>query len=339
MQNIAFVITKSEVGGAQSWVLEQVKLFQADYNITLITSEPGWLTESISCSNIVIIPQMRKMTSIAAIYFMCKFLKENKIDIVIASSANAGLYTRLARIFTKFRCVYVSHGWSCLYNGKLLKSIFCYVERILSHLTDTIWCVSKSDEVKAVNEIGIRQEKIITSLNAITPLAPRLDRPCENKILFLGRLTHPKRPDLICRVAEKNPHYKLDIVGDGEFSNKLISQYSNCENIKFLGEITSFNKFDQYDVFVLTSDSEGLPMSALEAATAGLPLVLSDVGGCNEIIDGNGLLVTNSESSLVSALENIFTNYAVFYATAQNGKGKFDINNKKDEYRKIILGC
>ncbi|WP_050883150.1 glycosyltransferase, partial [Yersinia intermedia] len=306
---------------------------------TLITSEPGWLTESISCSNIVIIPQMRKMTSIAAIYFMCKFLKENKIDIVIASSANAGLYTRLARIFTKFRCVYVSHGWSCLYNGKLLKSIFCYVERILSHLTDTIWCVSKSDEVKAVNEIGIRQEKIITSLNAITPLAPRLDRPCENKILFLGRLTHPKRPELICRVAEKNPHYKLDIVGDGEFSNKLISQYSHCENIKFLGEITSFNKFDQYDVFVLTSDSEGLPMSALEAATAGLPLVLSDVGGCNEIIDGNGLLVTNSESSLVSALENIFTNYAVFYAAAQNGKGKFDINNKKDEYRKIILGC
>jgi glycosyltransferase involved in cell wall biosynthesis len=131
----------------------------------------------------------------------------------------------------------------------------------------------------------------------------------------------------------------LDIVGDGEFYNELVSRYSDCENIKFLGEITSFNKFDQYDVFVLTSDSEGLPMSALEAATAGLPLVLSDVGGCNEIIDGNGLLVTNSESSLVSALENIFTNYAAFYAAAQNRKGKFDINNKKDEYRKIILGC
>lgn len=79
-------------------------------------------------------------------------------------------------------------------------------------------------------------------------------------------------------------------------------------------------------------------MSALEAATAGLPLVLSNVGGCNEIIDRNGLLITNSEESLSAALENIFTNYDVFYSVAQDKKNKFDISSKKEEYSRIILG-
>ncbi|EKN3564105.1 glycosyltransferase [Yersinia enterocolitica] len=338
MQKVAFVITKSEIGGAQSWVAEQVRLFRNDCNIILITSEYGWLTESISCDKIIVIPQLKKMTSIKAIYMVCKVLKENDIDIVVASSANAGLYSRLARVFMRFRCIYVSHGWSCLYNGRILKSLFCMVERFLSYLTDVIWCVSKSDELKAINEIGIKRNKIITSLNSITPLPGRDNRPCENKILFLGRLTHPKRPDLICKVVADNSQYKLDIVGAGDYYDSLVNKYSASDNIKFLGEINSFNRFNEYDVFVLTSDSEGLPMSALEAATAGLPLVLSNVGGCNEIIDRNGLLITNSEESLSAALENIFTNYDVFYSVAQDKKNKFDISSKKEEYSRIILG-
>ncbi|HDL8075826.1 TPA: glycosyl transferase, partial [Yersinia enterocolitica] len=59
MKNIAFVITKSIIGGAQGWVLEQVKLLKDDCKIILITSEPGWLTETIVCDKIVIIPEIR----------------------------------------------------------------------------------------------------------------------------------------------------------------------------------------------------------------------------------------------------------------------------------------
>ncbi|CQH43137.1 glycosyltransferase [Yersinia frederiksenii] len=338
MQNIAFVITKSEVGGAQSWLLEQVKLFRDSYKITLITSEPGWLTESISCDEIIFIPQLRKIISIKAIYLIYKAIKDNNIDVVVASSANAGLYSRLARIFTKFRCVYVSHGWSCLYNGRILKPVFCAIERLLSYLTDVIWCISKSDETKAINEIGIKRHKIITSLNSITPLPARPSQPCKNKILFLGRLTHPKRPELICNVVADNHQYSLDVVGDGEYFSSLVSKYKKHSNIKFLGEIKNFKRFHDYDVFVLTSDSEGLPMSALEAATAGLPLILSDVGGCKEIIDGNGVLITNTEQSLSSALSYIFSSYDDFYHLAHLDKSKFDISNKKDEYSKIIIG-
>lgn len=338
MKNIAFVITKSIIGGAQGWVLEQVKLLKDDCKIILITSESGWLTETIVCDKIVILPEIRKMASIKAIYVLYKTLKENKIDIVVSSSANAGLYSRLVRLFLRFRGVYVSHGWSCIYNGNVLKFIFCYIERLLSYITDVVWCVSQSDADKAIKIIGIKPEKIITQLNAITPLTERPNRPCQNKIIYVCRLAYPKRPDLILKVAAANPNFDLDIVGDGEYFQDLKKEYSSYDNIHFYGEIKGFDRFHEYDVFVLTSESEGLPMAAIEATSASLPVILSDVGGCSEVVDKNGILIGNTIEELNSALNTVFSNYDSFYKEAQKQKNKFDINSVKDKCRKIILG-
>ncbi|CNH16934.1 glycosyltransferase [Yersinia pekkanenii] len=338
MKNVAFVITKSIIGGAQGWVIEQVKLLKEDCRVILITSEPGWLTETIVCDKVVIIPEIRKMASIKAIYALYKTLKENKIDIVVSSSANAGLYSRLARLFLRFRGVYVSHGWSCIYNGNVLKSVFCYIEKLLSNITDVIWCVSQSDADKAVNIIGIKPEKIVTQLNAITPLVERPDRPHQNKIIYVCRLAYPKRPDLMLKVAVANPQYHLDIVGDGEYYHDLKKEYNSYENIHFYGEIKGFDKFNEYDVFVLTSESEGLPMAAIEATSASLPVILSNVGGCGEVVDQNGILIENTTAALDAALNTVFSNYDSFYKGAQKQKNKFNINNVKDKCREIILG-
>lgn len=338
MKTIAFVITKSIIGGAQGWVLEQVKLLKDDCKIILITSEPGWLTETIVCDKVVIIPEIRKMASVKAIYSLYKTLKENNVDVVVSSSANAGLYSRLARLFLRFRGVYVSHGWSCIYNGNLLKFIFCYIEKLLSNITDVVWCVSQSDADKAVNIIGIKPEKIVTQLNAITPLTERPDRQCQNKIIYVCRLAYPKRPDLILKVAAANPQYDLDIVGDGEYYQELKKEFDSYENIHFYGEIKGFDKFSEYDVFVLTSESEGLPMAAIEATSASLPVILSNVGGCGEVVDQNGILIENTTEELESALNTVFANYDSFYKAAQKQKNKFDINNVKDKCREIILG-
>jgi glycosyltransferase involved in cell wall biosynthesis len=338
MKNIAFVITKSIIGGAQGWVLEQIKLLKDDCRIILITSESGWLTETVICDKIFIIPEIKKMASIKAIYSLYKVLRENKIDVVVSSSANAGLYSRLVRLFLHFRGVYVSHGWSCIYNGNILKFIFCYTEKLLSNITDVVWCVSQSDADKAVNIIGIKPEKIVTQLNAITPLAERSDRPCQNKIIYVCRLAYPKRPDLMLKVAAVNPHFNLDIVGDGEYYQDVVKEYSRYKNIHFYGEIKGFNKFNDYDVFVLTSESEGLPMAAIEAISASLPVVISNVGGCGELVDQNGILISNNTEDLERALNAIFSNYSLFYKFAQRQKNKFDINNVKYKCIEIIFG-
>jgi glycosyltransferase involved in cell wall biosynthesis len=52
----------------------------------------------------------------------------------------------------------------------------------------------------------------------------------------------------------------------------------------------------------LISDSEGLSLSALEAMSSELPIILSDVGGCFELIDKNGILVKNNLDDIKKAI-------------------------------------
>lgn len=338
MNNIAFIVTKSEIGGAQTWTNEMMKLVRNDSSVHLITSEEGWLTEQGNFDNILILPQLKKHFSLTGYFALLKYIKNEKIRVMIASSANAGIYSRMAKLFTRFRCVYVSHGWSCIYNGGTLKLLFIKIEKYLSHLTDVIWCVSKSDEEKARNVIGIRQNKIITLTNSIPKMKCKENHENNRKIVFVGRLTHPKRPELLADVVRKHPDIQLDVVGGGDYLEKLRDQFKDCANINFLGEIKSFNNYSDYDLFALISDSEGLPMSGLEAHTAGIPLLISDVGGCKELIDKNGIIVSNVSKEIEQGLLDIFDKYDIYLAAAQLEKKKFDFNSYSSAYKRLILG-
>lgn len=338
MKNVGFIVTKSEIGGAQTWVNEISNLIKEECNIFLITSEEGWLTHKDVFAGVFVIPGIKKYFDFLTLFKLRKILKENNISTLIASSANAGVYARLVRLLVDFKCIYVSHGWSCLYNGGRLKSIFCIVEKYLSLLTDVIWCVSKSDEKKAIEKIGIKETKIITVSNSV-PQMPRCNnKQLQYKVLFVGRLTHPKRPELLANVISNKPQYSLHVVGGGERLESLKKQFSECENIHFLGEVNNFYNYHEYDLFSLISDSEGLPMSGLEAHTAAIPLLLSDVGGCFELIEGNGVLVENTEDDIGYKLDKIFDDYENYREQAIRASGKFVIENYASAYKSIILG-
>lgn len=337
MKKIAFIVTKSEIGGAQTWTNEMMKLVKNEGSVYLITSEDGWLTEQNNFEKVLILPQLKKHFSFSGYISLLKFIRKENIDVMIASSANAGIYSRMARLISKFKCIYVSHGWSCIYNGGMLKSVFIKIEKYLSYITDVIWCVSRSDEDKAIRIIGINKCKIKTLTNSVVQMKEKEGNDCHKKIIFVGRLTYPKRPDLLINVVAKHPDMKLDIVGGGEYLKTLKETNKDISNINFLGEVKGFNNYSNYDLFVLVSDSEGLPMSGLEAHTAGIPLVLSNVGGCTELIEGNGLLVNNTEQDVERSIISIFDNYDDYLLKSRETKGKFVFDSYADEYKKLIL--
>ena len=306
MKKVLFIVTKSENGGAQKWVKEQVEILKDKFELYLVTDEEGWLVRNTEVSKYMTDIKIRKRFSISFLIEFYKFLKDNNIDLIVASSANAGIYSRLSKIFYRTKVIYVGHGWSSIYNGGRLKWLFTRIEKILGVFTDSILCVSESDYNRAKNEIGINEKKLKLIKNKIMPM-PRQEQE-ENippKILSVARFRAPKRNDLIIE-SVKTLDVELFMVGDGPLREKL--EKLKNDKIHFLGEIDGFDEFYKYDVFVLISESEGMPLSAIEAMSAGLPLVLSNVGGCPELIEGNGVLVENDIDSIVDGIKTALNN-------------------------------
>ena len=94
---------------------------------------------------------------------------------------------------------------------------------------------------------------------------------------------------------KKVPGIRLIMVGDGPLSD-IIKKRSGEEDLKgsvsFTGIVNDVSgSLAEGDVFVLSSDYEGLPLAALEAMAAGLPILSTDVGGMADIVTDNGYLV------------------------------------------------
>lgn len=309
--NILFTISSSEVGGAQRWVRDQAIVVSDIGKPYLATNSEGWLVNSFEFEGVLLHKGFSKYLSLACLASLVRFIRESNIQLIVASSASAGVLSRLASLLTGVPVVYISHGWSAVYQGGLLKPLLCFSEKILSQVTHKIVCISQSDFNVAMEVININKSKLVLLPNRVLG-SPRQEKTLSKrnslpKVLTVSRLAHPKRVDLLVN-AMACMRAELCVVGAGPLSNQLADLGEPLDNVSFLGEIAGFNRFSDYDVFALISDSEGMPMSALEAMGAGLPLVLSNIGGCPSLIDGNGCLVENDIHSIRLGLEKVIDN-------------------------------
>jgi glycosyltransferase involved in cell wall biosynthesis len=129
----------------------------------------------------------------------------------------------------------------------------------------------------------------------------------------VARLTEVKRQDVLlrgfARLRMRMPETHLVVVGDGPLMGQLQGQARDL-GIERLVHFTGYQAeperfYEVMDVFALTSRSEGMPQTILEAAAAGVPVVASAVGGIPEVVeDGQtGLLFRPGEDcALANAL-------------------------------------
>lgn len=117
----------------------------------------------------------------------------------------------------------------------------------------------------------------------------------------LGRLTEQKDYKTFivaaARILGSSKNCEFFIAGDGNLREELLQaaqQYGIEKNFHFLGyRKDTVNLLKLMDIFVLSSLDEGLPMAMLEAMAAGLPIVVTRVGGIPQVVinDHNGLVV------------------------------------------------
>ncbi|MGD8525765.1 MAG: glycosyltransferase [Thioalkalispiraceae bacterium] len=103
------------------------------------------------------------------------------------------------------------------------------------------------------------------------------------------------------KIANSFSNAVLVLIGDGEEFNNIKNLIDNLQlenNVLMLGERQGASKYLQYfDVFILSTKTEGYSMALLEASAAGLPLIATNVGGNSEIITSNynGYLVKQND--------------------------------------------
>lgn len=140
--------------------------------------------------------------------------------------------------------------------------------------------------------------------------------------------------------ASKKISFKLKdriefvFVGEGPDSTELSSSINiesidkfETVNIKYIGIVEDAGNsiIPRFDVVVLPSLSEGLPMVLLEAIRSGIPILATGVGGIPEIlVDGEtGLLVERDPETIANAIEKLFTNVSLYTQMSANCRRKF----------------
>jgi glycosyltransferase involved in cell wall biosynthesis len=139
---------------------------------------------------------------------------------------------------------------------------------------------------------------------------------------------------------------RLVIVGEGPLRGeleKLAAEVAPPESVSFAGYQAEPERWlAEMDVFALTSRSEGLPVSILEAWAAGVPVVASAVGGVPELIaDGEtGLLFPpGDEAALADCLERLLADRGLAERLARAGRERvereFSLARMAETYQRL----
>jgi glycosyltransferase involved in cell wall biosynthesis len=190
---------------------------------------------------------------------------------------------------------------------------------LFKHLSRVVW---QRARCVVANSPGLRdralaaspQERILVVPNGVDA---RTFRPAARtgdslRVLSVARLVGGKGLEYLVRACSelRNDGVSLTLVGGGpdEPNLRRLARESGSDNIRFAGTVPHDRIADHYrhaDVFVLPSLSEGLSNSVLEAMACGLPLLLTDTSGTQQMLrDGvNGFVIgERSAADIVGSL-------------------------------------
>lgn len=146
---------------------------------------------------------------------------------------------------------------------------------------------------------------------------------------YIGQLISRKGLDVLLRALTTFPdqRWKLFLVGDGPQRlelEQLTIRLGLVEHVYFVGFRQERLDFLRgFDVFVLPSRLEGIPRCLMEAMAAGIPIVASDIPGCNDLVQDSdtGLLFpVDNEEYLAKAIERMMKDKDLYDSVAGSAK-------------------
>jgi len=183
--------------------------------------------------------------------------------------------------------------------------------------------ISEAGLAIAREKTGVLHNQHLHVLHLGIEVPPTLDSNHPNRPIpvlccagsLIPRKGHRVLLDALADLKSRNHDFRLRIVGDGVLRSALESKCRELglsDRVDFLGSVTRAELISTYakneiDVFVLASFDEGIPVSAMEACSYGIPCIVTDVGGVKELLrDGAGILVPPGDPvALANAIESL----------------------------------
>ena len=273
------------------------------------------------------------------------YIKREKPDVVVSFMAQNTAISGLACLGTGVR--YIA---SERIDPACVKRNFAYKK-----LIDILY--AKADSVifqtkRARDYFGAKiQKNGVIIGNPIKVACNASDNPAK-KIVAVGRLTYQKNHKMLINafkeLSKLHREYILEIYGEGEERRNLSEQITllGLEDKVFLrgNQLDIHEKIKDAQMFVLSSDFEGLSNALLEAMMMGIPCVSTDCAGSDEVIVNreNGILVpVGDEKKLTDAIIELAEDDSLRKKIVANGKvstEQFRVVNIIDKWVKVIEG-
>jgi len=288
--NIWLLLDSRSPGGIESHVLQlAVGLHNHNEEVTVVFfSNYGDhpLRNALQKQGISSISLDGKITS------LYKAIRQEQPSVIHTHGYKAGIVGRiLARLFK----IPVASTYHAGESTSGLLGFYCWLDRLTAILADRIFAVSPQIASHLPNATQVSDNFIDTHNVQIS---------MQNQIAFVGRLSKEKGPDIYLLLARQFPQLDFHIYGDGPMAIEL--QDSAPGNTYFHGQQEDMTSiWQKIGLLVMPSRHEGLPMAALEAMARGIPVLASNVGALDQLIDSgtNGwLTIPGNSHELVNRL-------------------------------------
>lgn len=363
-KKILIIVTKGEVGGAQQFVFNLAKgTHEKGCDITVGFGDGGFLPDKLKAENIKYhqFKHLKRTNSFLLNFLFIlelrRYINQNEFSIVHFNSTNSlfgAIGAKLSKI--KPRTIFTFHGLSYLDAGSnknfLIKLVFyLFFKFCLLFVDKNIFiCHANLDYAKkiklvkngvvihnGIENIYLNKEKSTKFLSSI------IDGDLKNKKIIgsIGRLAYPKNYEFLIKAASKlcqqNDNFVFVIIGEGperKKYEKLIRQYNLEKNFFLPGEIKDASLYIKaFDLFVLTSKFEGMPITLLEALDANVETVASQVGGVKELLsDDESIYQSDNLDDFIKKVQNRIAGQKK--TNIDSRKKYFSIEKMVNEYMK-----
>lgn len=310
-KRVLHLLSSNSFSGAENVVctiIENDKDYEMYY-----CSKPGPIVKILKDKKINYLP-IKKLSP--------KLIKEvcvdNQIDILHAHDYKASFWAALSgfkgKIIAHVHCnPEFSHNWN----------LFTLAYKMVMNRFDNIIFVSNEAKNQAIY-LRNRVVKTMVIENVVNKKSviekSKAFKTGKYHIIFVGRLTEVKRPELVIEVTRKlketYPQIKTAIVGDGNLNEKLrelIKSYELEDNVELLGfKPNPFPYVKNSKVALLTSSHEGLPMSVIECMALDVPVLNSGVGGLSTLFNNHQEFICTSVKDYCDKIEKILNGDVTF---------------------------